>query len=254
MRKQKNIRINVKEMDIDLSGKVALVTGAARGIGLVVAEQLANEGVNVCGIDTRADLLKDEMGRIAEQHTVETFAIAADVGLENQVVEMVAQVFSKWGQIDILINNAGIRRVAPVYETTLSVWDDIQSANLRGQFLCTREVLKQGMLDRNEGVIIFVSSDAGKKGGKGSSAYSASKFGVTGFAESVAKDLKHTKIRTSAIMPGMVWTPMAEESEHADLDVGWLESPIVANAILFCIKQDANTVIPELQIYHRSQI
>ena len=241
-------------MNVDLIGKVALVTGAARGIGLDVAEQLAQEGVNVCGVDTRAGLLKDEMARIAEQHTVETLAIAADVGRETDVVETVGQVFTKWGQIDILVNNAGIRRVAPVYETELSAWDDVQSANLRGQFLCTREVLKQGMLDRNEGVIIFVSSDAGKKGGKGSSAYSASKFGVTGFAESVAKDLKHTKIRTSAIMPGMVWTPMAEESEYADLDVDWLESPVVANAILFCIKQDVNTVIPELQIYHRSQI
>ena len=134
-------------MNVDLTGKVALVTGAARGIGLVVAEQLAHEGV-----------------------------------------------------------------------------------------------------------IIFVSSDAGKKGGMGSSAYSASKFGVTGFAESVAKDLKYTKIRSSAIMPGMTWTPMAEESEYADLDMDWLDSLVVANAILFCIKQDVNTVIPELQIYHRSQI
>ena len=241
-------------MNVDLTGKVALVTGAARGIGLVVAEQLAQEGVNVCGVDTRAGLLKDEMARIAEQRTVETLAIAADVGRETDVVEMVGQVFTKWGRIDILVNNAGIHRVAPVYETELSAWDDVQSANLRGQFLCTREVLKQGMLDRNEGVIIFVSSDAGKKGGMGSSAYSASKFGVTGFAESVAKDLKHTKIRTSAIMPGMTWTPMAEESEYADLDLDWLDSPVVANAILFCIKQDVNTVIPELQIYHRSQI
>ncbi len=241
-------------MDVDLTGNVALVTGAARGIGLVVAEDLASEGVNVCGTDIRADLLQDELQRIAEQYGVETLAVVADVGAENQVVEMVGQVFSKWGQIDILINNAGIRQVAPVYDTALNVWDDLQSANLRGQFLCTREVLQQGMLDRNEGVIIFVSSDAGKKGGKGSSAYCASKFGVTGFAESVAKDLRHTKIRTSTIMPGMVWTPMAEESEYADRDVDWLESRVVADAILFCIKQDANTVIPELQIYHRSQI
>ncbi len=241
-------------MDDDLAGHVALVTGAARGIGLTVAEDLAREGVNVCGTDTRTVLLQDEMQRIAEQYGVETLAVAADVGMENQVVEMVGQVFSKWGQIDILINNAGIRQVAPIYETTVSVWDDIQSANLRGQYLCTREVLKQGMLDRNEGVIIFVSSGSGRRGEKGSSAYCASKFGVTGFAESVAKDLKHTKIRTSAIMPGMIWTPMAEESEMADQDVDWLESGQVSKAILFCIKQDSDTIIPELHIYHRSQI
>lgn len=241
-------------MNIELAGQVALITGAARGIGLVVAEDLAREGVNICGTDNRAGLLSQEMERIAAQYEVETLAIPADVGIESQVVNLVQQVFQKWGRVDILINNAGIRRVGPIYATTASTWDEIQSANLRGQYLCTREVLKQGMLERNEGVIIFLSSGSGIKGEKGSSAYCASKFAVTGFAQSVAKDLKDTKIRTSTIMPGMVWTPMAEESEYADKDVDWLDSGQVSNAILFCIKQDVNTIIPEIQIYHRSQI
>ncbi len=197
-------------MDVDLTGKVALVTGAARGIGLTVAGELARAGVSVCGIDVRSGLLTDEMQRIAEQYGVETLAVVADVGIEDQVVDMVGQVVSERGQIDILINNAGIRQIAPVYETTLSVWDDIHSANLRGQYLCTREVLNQTMLESNEGVIIFVSSGSGKRGEKGSSAYCASKFGVKGLAESVAKDQKHTKIRATAIMPAMIWTPMAE--------------------------------------------
>ncbi len=231
-----------------------MITGAARGIGLVVAEDLARQGVSVCGSDVRGDLLHREMDRIAAQFEVRTLALTADVGVEQQVVEMVQQAFVKFGQVDILINNAGIRRVAPVYETTAEVWDEIQSANLRGQYLCTREVLRQGMLERNEGVIIFISSGSGIRGEKGSSAYCASKFAVTGFAESVAKDLKHTRIRTSTIMPGMIWTPMAEESEFADQDVDWLEPAEVSKAILFCIGQDANTIIPQLQIYHRSQI
>jgi 3-oxoacyl-[acyl-carrier protein] reductase len=240
--------------DMDLKGKVAMITGAARGIGLAVAEDLAKEGVNVCGADMRGELVTGEMERIAEKYGVETLAVTADVGVEDQVVQMVHQAFQKWGQIDILINNAGIRRVGPVYETTAQVWDEIQSANLRGQYLCTREVLRQGMLQRNEGVIIFISSGSGIRGEKGSSAYCASKFGITGFAESVGKDLKNTKIRTSTIMPGMIWTPMAEESEYADQDVDWLGSGEVSKAILFCIKQDANTIIPQIQIYHRSQI
>jgi 3-oxoacyl-[acyl-carrier protein] reductase len=241
-------------IDIELAGQVALVTGAARGIGLVVAEDLAREGVNICGTDVRSELLGIEMGRIAQQHGVETLALTADVGVEEQVAAMVQQVYSKWGRIDILINNAGVRKVAPAYETSVQVWDEIQSANLRGQFLCTRETLRQGMLDRNEGVIIFISSGSGKKGEGGSSAYCASKFGVTGFAESVAKDLKDTKIRSTTIMPGMIWTPMAEESEMADQDVDWLDAGQVSKAVLFCIKQEADTIIPEIQIYHRSQI
>lgn len=241
-------------LQIELRGQTALVTGAARGIGLTVAEELAREGVNVCGTDTRADVLRAEMDRIARQHEVESLAVTADVGNEAQVVDLVEQVFAKWGRIDILVNNAGVREVAPVYATTTDVWDRIHASNLKGQYLCTREVLRQGMLDRAEGTIVFVSSGSGKAGEKGSSAYCASKFGVTGLAESVAKDLKETRIRTTAIMPGMVWTPMAEESEMADQDVDWLDAKQVANAILFCIKQDPDTIIPEVRIYHRYQI
>jgi 3-oxoacyl-[acyl-carrier protein] reductase len=167
---------------------------------------------------------------------------------------MVGQVYKTWGKVDILINNAGIRRIGPVFETSATDWDAMHNTNLRGQYLCTREVLKQGMLEQNAGTIIFISSDSGIRGGKGSSAYSASKFGVTGFAQSVAKDLKHTGIRTSTIMPGMTWTPMAEESEMADADVEWLPADQVSKAILFCIRQHPDTIIPELQIYHRAQI
>ncbi len=241
-------------MSGELRGCVAIITGAARGIGLTVAQDLAREGVNVCGSDLRADLLSEEMGRIAAECDIETMHIPTDVGVEIQVAEMVSQVYANWGKVDILINNAGIRRIGPVYETSTADWDAIQNANLRGQYLCTREVLNQGMLAQNEGVLIFISSDAGIRGGKGSSAYSASKFGVTGFAESVARDLKHTRIRISTIMPGMTWTPMAEESEMADADVDWLPSDQVSKAILFCIKQDPDTIIPEMQIYHRTQI
>jgi 3-oxoacyl-[acyl-carrier protein] reductase len=238
----------------DLNGCVAIVTGAARGIGLSVATDLASKGVLVCGADLRADLLREVMEQITADSGVETLHFPADVGVEAQVAEMVSQVYARWGRIDILINNAGIRRIGPVYETSPKTWDDVHTANLRGQYLCTREVLNQGMLEKGEGVIIFVSSGSGIKGEKGSSAYCASKFGVTGFAESVAKDLQHTRIRISTIMPGMTWTPMAEESELADADVDWLPSQQVSNAILFCIQQDPDTIIPELRIYHRAQI
>lgn len=241
-------------MSGDLKGCVAIVSGAARGIGLRVAQDLAAEGVKVCGTDLRADLLAEEMGRISAKRDAEIMHVPADVGDEIQVADMVGEVYASWGKVDILINNAGIRRIGPVYDSSPADWDAIHSTNLRGQYLCTRAVLNQGMLAQNEGVLIFVSSGSGVRGEKGSSAYCASKFGVTGFAESVAKDLKHTQIRTTTIMPGMVWTPMAEESEMADADVDWLSVDQISRVILFCIKQDPDTIIPEIRIYHRAQI
>ena len=241
-------------MSAELKGKVAIVTGAARGIGLSVAQDLAREGVNVCGTDLRAELLDDRMQQIASEFGIETLHLAADVGVEAEVTDVVRHVYAHWGRVDILVNNAGIRQIGPVQETATETWDAIHVANLRSQYLCTREVLNQGMLEQNEGVIIFVSSGSGLHGEKGSSAYCASKFGVTGLAQSVAKDLKHTKIRASSIMPGMIWTPMAEESEMADADVDWLPVDEVSKAILFLINQDSDTIIPELQVYHRAQI
>jgi len=241
-------------MSIDLKGKVALVTGSARGLGLLVAQDLAREGMNIAGTDFRGDQLIEAMREIEDDFGVETLAVAADVANEEEVVSLVEQVVTKWGRIDVLVNNAGIRQIAPVWETESAMWNRLHTANLRGQFLCTREVLKQDMRERNEGTIICVSSGSGKKGEEDSSAYCATKWGIIGFGESVAKDLKETKIRVTVMTPGMIWTPMAQESEAADLGLDWLDPKWVSQAIVFCVKQDPDTIIPELRIYHRAQI
>lgn len=239
---------------MDGSRKTAIVTGAARGLGLVIAEQLASEGVRVAGVDVKSDELTQAMQATSARYGVETLAYAGDIGSETVVCTLVADVLSRWGRIDVLVNNAGIRRIAPVWTTTVEMWDQIHNANLKGHFLCTREVLAQAMLPKNEGVIIFISSGSGKKGEEDSSAYCASKWGVIGFAESVAKDLKKTHIRTTTVTPGMILTPMARESEAWDLGLDWLDPAAVGQAVVFCVKQDVNTIIPELRIYHRAQI
>ncbi len=241
-------------MPIDLKGRTAIVTGAARGLGLLIAEDLAREGVRVAGLDIRSEELVRGMADISQRTGVETLAFPTDVGDEHAVKRVVGDVRRQWGRIDVLVNNAGIRQIAPVWETSTALWDRVHNANLKGPFLCTREVLTQDMLERGEGVIIFISSGSGKKGEEDSSAYCASKWGLLGFSESVAKDLKKTRIRVTALTPGMILTPMAKESEVWHLGLDWLDPAPVSQAVVFCVKQDPDTIIPELRIYHRAQV
>ncbi len=241
-------------MTINFHGRTALITGAARGLGLLLSEKLAAEAVNICGTDIRGDLLQLEMARIKDEYSIETMAMPADIAQEDEIINVVQHVMDNWGRIDMLINNAGIRKVGLVNEVDEETWDEIHATNLKGQFLCSREVLRQDMLRRNEGTIIFISSDAGKAGSGNSSAYAASKWGGLGFAASLAKDLKTTSIRISTVIPGRMWTPMAQESEASDMDIDWLDPAYVADAVMYCIRQKVDTIIPELQIFHRSQL
>lgn len=239
---------------MDLKGKVAVITGAARGLGLLVAQALAAEGMQIVGADSRGEQLKTAMEGVAKEFAVRTLDFPVDIGDERAVKGMIQQTVAAFGRIDVLINNAGIRVTAPVWKTDSAMWDRIHDSNLKGHFLCTREVLAQNMLERGEGTLIFVSSGSGKKGEEDSSAYCASKWGIIGFAESVAKDLKKTRIRVTSLTPGMIETPMAHESEEWKLGLDWLDAECVAKAIVFCVKQDSDTIIPELRIYHRAQI
>lgn len=237
-----------------LAGKTAIITGAARGLGLAIAEDLARDGMRIAGVDVKDDALTTAMRAIERDYGVETLAFVGDIGDEATVQQLVGETVRRWGRIDVLVNNAGVRRIAPVWDTSVEMWNAIHDANLKGHFLCTREVLRQSMRPRNEGVIIFISSGSGKKGEEDSSAYCASKWGVIGFAESVAKDLKTTRIRVTTITPGMMLTPMARESEVWDRGLDWLDPEAVSNAVVFCVKQDADTIIPEFRIYHRAQV
>ena len=239
---------------LDLTGRVALVTGAARGLGLHVAAELARAGMKIAGLDTRSEELTAALDDLENRYGAATLALPASVASEQDVVDAVGRTTATFGRIHALVNNAGIRMVAPVWETGAETWDRMMAVNLRGEFLCAREVLRQSMLEHGEGRLIFISSIAGRRGVRHSCAYSATKWGILGLAHSIAQDLKDTSIRVTTITPGRVETPMAHESEQWDPERGWTDPDVLARAVAFCLRQGPDTVIPEFHLHHQAEL
>lgn len=234
--------------------KTVLITGASQGVGLVTARTFAAAGYQVAGVDIKRELLAKEMEKLSADCGVATLTVEANVREEQQVIEAVKTAIDKFGSIDVLVNNAGIRKLGTVWESSLELWDEIQSTNLRGQFLFAREVLNQGMLARGNGKIIFVSSIAGRRGSKQSSAYCASKWGIRGLAASLSQDLKGTDIHATVITPGRTDTPMARESEQWNPDIGWLDPQAIANAIRFFADQEGPVEMPEIHLHVSAEL
>jgi len=190
-----------------LQGKVALITGAGKGIGRAVALALAKEGVHV-GLLARNQAQLQAVAAEAAAHGVKTAVVAADVADLEAVNAAVAQVASELGAIDILINNAGIGTFAKFLDMAPADWEQIIRVNLLGVYYVTRAVLPT-MITRQTGDIINISSSAGQRAAAGSSAYSASKFGLMGLTESLMQEVRKHNIRVSALTPSTVATELA---------------------------------------------
>ncbi len=189
-----------------LQGRMALVTGGARGIGRAIALAFAREGAAVAVLDRRSDLAEQTAQEIAALGA-KSFAVAADVGDEAQVKTAVAQVDSALGRIDILVNNAGIDTTSRVIDMPTEMWDDMMRVNLRSIFLCTRAVLP-GMTRRQWGRIISTSSQLAHKGAADMAHYAAAKAGVLGFTRSLAYEVARDGITVNAICPGPIDTEL----------------------------------------------
>lgn len=193
-----------------LEGKVALVTGASRGIGREIAFELAREGasvaVNYAGSEAKALEVVDgikAMGRDA-------FAIQADVSSSDSVTEMVKETIEHFGKLDILVNNAGITKDNLLMRMKESEWDDVININLKGVFLCTKAVTRQ-MMKQRSGRIINISSIVGVSGNPGQANYVAAKSGVIGLTKTTAKELSSRGITVNAIAPGFITTDMTDK-------------------------------------------
>jgi 3-oxoacyl-[acyl-carrier protein] reductase len=192
-------------MNIDLSGRTAIVTGSTRGIGRAVAKALADAGarVAVVGRDReKAQAVAAEIGNGAAGY-------ACDVSSSGDVTRLVEEVEKDFGGVDILVNNAGITKDNLVMRLKDEDWDEVMSANLRGAFAAIRAV-SRGMMKKRSGRIINMASVVGIIGNKGQANYAASKGGLIALTKSVAKELGSRNILVNAVAPGFIETEMTD--------------------------------------------
>lgn len=199
-----------------LSGKVAVVTGASRGIGRAIALNLAAEGANiVVNYASSSTAAEEVVAKIAELGG-NAIALPADVSKADQADSLIDQTLAKWGRIDILVNNAGITRDTLLLRMKPEDWQAVIDLNLTGVFLCTRAASKV-MLKQKSGRIINITSVAGQMGNPGQANYSAAKAGVIGFTKTVAKELASRGITVNAVAPGFIATDMTKDLKSDEI-------------------------------------
>lgn len=193
-----------------LSGRNAVVTGAGRGIGAAVAHALAQAGASVV-IAARTAAEIESVAAALRATGAEAQAVACDVADEESVAHLVESARARFGSIELLVNNAGIGRSAPLHRITLADWNEMLAVNATGAFLCTRAFLPS-MIERRFGRVINVASIAGLEGGKYIAHYAAAKHAVVGFTRAVAAEVEGTGVTVNAVCPAYVDTPMTERT------------------------------------------
>ena len=227
---------------VTLLRKVALVTGASRGIGLAVAKKLAQMGASVCICARDAAKLEAARSEI-EKAGCKCLAVAADVSRASDVDSLARKVRDALGPVEILVNNAGIGIFGPTHEAAEENWDKVLDTNLKSVFLLSK-AFAPGMIKLGHGDIINIASIAGKSAFAGGGIYCASKWGVLGLTQCMAEDLRPHGIRVSVICPGSVNT---EFSPHAGKDVTKMLQPEdIAHAVETIVTQQPQSFISEV--------
>jgi 3-oxoacyl-[acyl-carrier protein] reductase len=218
---------------LELKGKIAVVTGGNSGIGLATSAALAQVGCNLVIAGRRQSKNQAVANDLAQKFNARTHAVEADVSRESDCVRLIQEAVAKFGTIHILINNAGVGGGGRVADTTTEDFDRVLKTNLYGTFWCARAAYSQMKRNKSDprGVIINVSSLAGKQAWSGTGTYSASKFGIIGLTQALADEGKADHIKAIAICPAMVATPMTGASGP-----GYLQPEDIAETVLYLLR------------------
>lgn len=234
-----------------LSGKVALITGASRGVGLATALALVRAGVAVGLVARDAARLEEARGQV-ELAGGRAVAVAADVTDADSLGRAVEQTVAELGGVDVLIANAGLGRYGPVAEMPVDEWRRVIETNLTGAFLAVRAALP-GIRRRGGGHIVAISSGAGKRGYPNMTAYCASKFGLQGFMDALAAELASEPIKVTTIVPGSILTDFGVRTREDRARSGdkFLEPEDVAEAIVQVLMQPSRAWTQEVTLWPR---
>lgn len=208
--------MSLETMKVDLTGKTAIVTGASQGLGREMAIAFAAAGAKVACVARN----QEKLGQTVEAITAAGGfgeVMASDVGITENVINIVEKVANDWGSLDIVVNNAGITRDTLMPVMSDEQWDDVIATNLRGAFLFCRAASKI-MMKQRSGRIINITSVSGLMGNAGQTNYSASKAGMIGLTRSLAKELAKRKVTVNAVAPGFIESDMTKAMGDAVLD------------------------------------
>ena len=230
----------------DLNGKVALVTGGGRGLGEAICRTLAGSGAIVLAGDVRAELVEKVVGSIREAGG-RAESLRLDVSDEAGAGAAIEEIGNRFGRLDVLVNNAGVDRTAPVDVLSVADWDRILAVNLRGPFLMSKLALGP-MRRRGRRHIVNIVSTAAKRAWANASAYHASKWGLLGLSHALHVEARPHNVKVTAIVAGGMRTPFLLD-RFPDLDPAVLQDPAnVAETVRFVLTQPDETVIPEVLV------